>query len=93
MLCQATYTNLTPEMEHTINCFCSLIVLQQNKKMSYANVFLLILKDKKIRDLYKKIIDEEDDFLALKWFLAIEPNICKSKFISKYLNSQKKFVL
>lgn len=80
------------ETRHIINSFCTLVSFYYNKKMNYANVFITVLNNAKLRKIYKELIDETDDYEAIKLFLSVEPNICKSKYISKYLNSHSKVI-
>ena len=67
--------------------FCALICIMHNKKLNLANIFLLILKDKKIKQLYKAICDFECDYEALRCFLEYDNTLHKSKYIKKYLNA------
>lgn len=70
--------------------FCSFMCIIHNKKMNYASILILILKNEKIRQFYKKLCDLETDFEAVKQFLEIEPLLHKSKYIKKFLNSTRK---
>tara|TARA_R110002050_G_scaffold6130_3_gene25955 strand:- start:1662 stop:1964 length:303 start_codon:yes stop_codon:yes gene_type:complete len=70
--------------------FCTLICILYNKKLNLANIFLLLLKEKKVMDLYKSICEFETDFEGVKYFLEYDSSLHKSKYIKKYLNSQAK---
>ena len=67
--------------------FCALISILNNRKINLANIFLLLLKEKKILQLYMNICEFDHEFEALKYFLEYDSSIHKSKYIKKYLNS------
>lgn len=67
--------------------FCALICIMHNKKLNLANIFLLVLKDKKVKSLYKSVCDFECDYEALRCFLEYDNTLHKSKYIKKYLNA------
>ena len=75
------------EFEDNFIKFCSFMCIVNNKKINLANIFLLILKDKNIRDLYKSLIDIEDDYEVCLKFLEADPSMYKSKYIRNYLDS------
>jgi len=77
------------EHDHLFLAFCSFVTLINAKKLNLANVFLLILQNKDIRDLFKLYCDVNSDFAAVQMFLSFDPNLHKSKYIMKYLNSTK----
>ena len=67
--------------------FCSLISILNNRKVNLANIFLMLLKERKILQLYMTICEFDHEFEALKYFLEYDSSIHKSKYIKKYLNS------
>ena len=67
--------------------FCTLINILSNKKVNLANIFLLLLKEKKILELYLKVCEFDHEFEGLKYFLEYDSSIHKSKYVKKYLNS------
>ena len=71
-------------------CFCSLMCLLHNKKLNLANIFLLLLKNKKILKLYMDICEFDNPYGAMKGFLEYDSTLHKSKYIKKYLNSINK---
>ena len=75
------------EQKHSFFSFCSFICLSYNKKLNFANIFILLLKDDSIRSLYKKICDYETDYEAIKSFLDHEPLLYRSKYIKKFLTT------
>ena len=54
--------------------------------MNFATIFLKILENKALRDIFVSIIDEENDFNAIKKYVITEPSITKSKYVTKFLN-------
>ena len=76
------------EAEHLFLSFCSFVTLMYTKKMNLANVFLILLQNKSLRDLFKIYCDAETDFAAVQMFLKFDPSLYKSKYIMKYLNSK-----
>ena len=71
-------------------CFCSLMCVVHNKKLNLANIFLLLLKNQKIMNLYMSICEFDSEYSALKSFLEYDSTLHKSKYIKKYLNSLNK---
>ncbi len=67
--------------------FCSLINIISNRKINLANIFLLLLKEKKILELYMAVCEFDHEFEGLKYFLEYDSSIHKSKYVKKYLNS------
>ena len=65
--------------------FSAFLCILYNKKMSFPNIFILILKDTKFRNLYKKMIDVELDEEAFRLFLNYDTTIAKSKLIKRYI--------
>ena len=76
------------EYKESFLCFCSLICIIHNKKLNLANIFLLLLKDDEIMILYKRLCDFDNDYGALRCFLAYDSTLHKSKYIKKYLNAR-----
>lgn len=78
------------ETDHLLKCFCSYICIVFNKKYNLANILLLYLQNKNVKGLFKAMLDIDDDVSAVKIFLEYDPSLCKSKYITKYLNSHRK---
>jgi len=76
------------EFKERFLCFCSLICILYNKKHNLANIFLLLLKEKKIMELYMLVCDFDTEYAALKNFLEYDSTLHKSKYIKKYLNAK-----
>jgi len=76
------------ESSHLFLSFCTFCALLGPKKINLANVFLLVLKEQKIRHLLVKYCDFKTEFDAIKYFLFFDSTLHKSKYIMKYLNSK-----
>jgi len=76
----------TIEFEKSFYSFCTFVSLLHDKKMNFATVFLKILEDKVSRDIFISIIEEENEFTAIKKYIETEPSITKSKYVTKFLN-------
>ena len=74
---------------HLFKTFCSFLCIAKNKKYNVANILLLYLQDKKVRDLFKELLSVDTDFGAIKLFMEFDPTLYKSKYIMKYLNNSK----
>ena len=74
------------ETSHQFLSFCTFTSLTQGKKLNTANVFLLLLKNKHLRNLFKHRMEIDSDFEAVSIFLKFDPSLYKSKYIMKYLN-------
>jgi len=77
------------ESEHILLSFCTFCTLLKGKKLSFQNVFILVLQDEKIRLLLKDLLGMDTNFEIVKLFLEYDPTITKSKYITKYINSNK----
>lgn len=78
------------ESEHILLCFCSLCTLLKGKKLSFQNVFILVLQDEKLRDILRGLLGVDSNYEIVKIFLEYDPTITKSKYITKYINNNKK---
>jgi hypothetical protein len=80
---------ITYEQEHLFLAFCSYVTLMHAKKLNLANVFLLVLQNKALRDLFKLYCDANSDYAVVQAFLSFDPSLHKSKYVMKYLNNSK----
>jgi len=78
------------EQTHLFLSFCSFVTLTNTKKLNLANVFITLLKNKEFREIFKIYCDLKNDFSAVKFFLQFDSSLYKSKYIMKFLNSNKK---
>ena len=76
----------TAEFEKSFYSFCTFVSLVHDKKMNFATVFLKILENKALRDIFISIIEEENDFTAIRKYIQTEPSVTKSKYVTKFLN-------
>ncbi len=67
--------------------FCTLVCILHNKKLNLANIFLLVLKNKKIKELYMTVCEFDCEYEAYRCFLEYDNALHKSKYIKKYLNT------
>ena len=74
---------------HLFRTFCSFLCIVYSKKYNMANILLLYLQNKGVRDLFKELLSVYTDFEAIKIFLEFDPTLYKSKYIMKYLNNFK----
>lgn len=78
------------ESEHILLSFCSFCTLLKGKKLSFQNVFILVLQDQELRNILKDLLGVDSNFEIVKIFLDYDPTISKSKYITKYINNKKK---
>ena len=81
----------TQEFEKSFYSFCTFVALLHDKKMNFATVFLKILENKALRDIFISIIEEENEFTAIKKYIKTEPSVTKSKYVTKFLNKVNGF--
>jgi hypothetical protein len=77
------------ELNHNFLCFCSFLCIINNKKLNLPNIFLLVLKNETYKSLLKYLLTIDNDYDLLKFFIDYDYTISKSKYISKYLNSNQ----
>ena len=70
---------------HVFLSLCSFISICENKKINLANVFLLVLKEDRYRELFKQSLLLDSNYDLVKLFLQHDPYLYKSKYITKYL--------
>ena len=73
------------DIVHKFLTLCSFVSVCENKKLNLANVFLLVLKEKKYRELFKESLIIESNFDLVRLFLQHDPYLYKSKYITKFL--------
>lgn len=50
----------------------------------------MVLKEEKLRNILKTLLTVDNDFELVKIFIEFEPQIAESKYITKYLNQNKR---
>jgi hypothetical protein len=78
------------ESTHLFLCSCTFIMNLKGKKLSIQNVFIQVLSNEKLKTIMKEVLNLDTDFELVRVFLDFDPTIAKSKYVTKYLNSQKK---
>ena len=78
------------ELNYIFFCYCTFISLSVGKKLNFANVFLYFLKNKHLRNIFKKKTEIDNDYDAIQLFLRFDSSLYKSKYVMKYLNSAGK---
>ena len=73
------------DIVHKFLSLCSLVSICENRKLNLANVFLLVLKEERYRDIFKEGLLIDNNFELVKSFLQHDPYLYKSKYITKYL--------
>lgn len=81
---------INAETNHLFLCFCTFVMNLKGKKLSIQNVFVITLQDEKLKNVMKHILSLESDFELVKTFLDFDSSICSSKYVTKYLNANKK---
>lgn len=76
------------EVEHNFLCFCSFLCMLAGKKLNLPNIFLLVVKTPKYKQILKHLVSVDTDFELVKMFISYDPTLSKSKYISKFLNSK-----
>jgi len=76
------------ELDRCFLTFCSYICILHNKKLNLANIFLLLLKNEDIKNLFKGMCDLDSDYDCLKYFLQRDPSLHKSKYIKNYITER-----
>lgn len=77
------------ELEHLLLCFCTFCCLLKGKRLSMQNIFVLVLKEERLRSMLMTLLTVETEFEMVKIFIEFEPQIAESKYITKYLNQNK----
>jgi hypothetical protein len=87
-------TNLLEyELNHLFYSFCTFVTLTSAKKYNLANILLLLLQDRELRDFFKSYCDVSSDIGVVQTFLKFDPSLYKSKYVMKFLNSTKKKII
>lgn len=81
------------ETEHLLLSFCTFCTLLKGKKLSFQNVFLLVLQDIKLRTILKDLLSIDSNFEVVKLFVEYDPLITTSKYVTKFLNTKPKLDL
>ena len=74
------------ELDRAYIIFCSYVCILHNKKLNLPNIFLSMIKDARLMQVFKVLSDLETDYDCLQYFLKRDPSLHKSKYIKKYIN-------
>ena len=62
------------ETEHLLLCFCTFCsLIKRAKNLSLQNIFILVLQEKKLRNILKDLLTIETNFDVVKLFIDFEP--------------------
>ena len=78
------------EYEHLFLSFCSYVCIIKNKKLNLPNIFLFLLKEPPLREIFKMLCDVETDYDVLRCFLDHDSTLHRSKYIRNYLQQNPK---
>lgn len=78
------------EQNHLFLCFCTFVNNLKGKKLSIQNVFVTTLQDEKLKNILKTILSLDSDQELVKVFLEYDPSIVKSKYVTKWVRSDRK---
>lgn len=74
------------DLEHKFYSFCSYVAMSNNKKMNVASIFIELLENNILLDIFMKLCDHNTKYDAVRSFLTLEPSLQKSKYIKRYIN-------
>ena len=89
MLNQDSDTIIDKEQLHYFNCYCTLVMLLNGKKINYANIFLQTIKNKYLLKCLCVMLAVDSEYEALSYFLQQTPSIVKSKHILKAIKTMR----
>ena len=69
------------DLEHAFYSFCSYVCITRNKKMNIASIFITLLNDNNLLDVFMTLCDHDSKYDAARAFLTIEPSLQKSKYL------------
>ena len=85
-----TFRVTNEEFNHSFFSICTLICQINNKKLNLAKIFITLLQDKNLREVFKSMTSIDTEFDLLKKFLEYDPTLHKSKYIKNYITSCRK---
>jgi hypothetical protein len=81
---------ISEESDHIFLSFCTFVMNLKGKKLSVQNVFVQTLQDEKLKNVAKTMLSLDSDYELVKVFLEFDPSVAKSKYVTKFINSQNK---
>jgi hypothetical protein len=76
---------LAQEFEENLLKFSSYVSIIHNKRLNGVNIFALLAKDVKIRNIFKAICQVDNDQTVLRLYLKYNPKLCRSKVVKNIL--------
>lgn len=83
---------IAEESDHLFLSFCTFVMNLKGKKLSIQNVFIQVLQTEKLKTIMKEILNLDTDYELVKVFLEFDPTIAKSKYVTKFTNTQTKYM-
>lgn len=90
MTIDPSHNLINEESEHLFLCFCTFVMNLKGKKLSVQNVFVQTLQDEKLKNVMKTMMSLDSDYELVRVFLDYDNSICRSKFITKWINNHNK---
>jgi hypothetical protein len=78
------------ESDHIFLSFCTFVMNLKGKKLSIQNVFVQTLQDEKLKNVAKTMLSLDSDYDLVKVFLDFDPSVSRSKYVTKWINTQNK---
>ena len=89
MTIDPSHNLIETESEHLFLCFCTFVMNLKGKKLSVQNVFVQTLQDEKLKNVMKTMMSLDSDYELVRVFLDFDPSIAKSKYVTKWIRSDK----
>jgi len=80
---------LAEEFEENLLKFNSFISIVHNKRLNSVNIFSLLVKDRIVLNIFKKICQIDNDRTCLRLYLKFNPKLCRSKVVKNLLQGIK----
>lgn len=90
MITDPSHNLIEDEMSHIFLSYCTFVMNLKGKKLSVQNVFVQTLQDERLKNVMKTMMSLDSDYELVKVFLEFEPGICRSKYITHYINNHNK---
>lgn len=76
------------DLEHIFYSFCTYVTQVHNQKINMAKIFIHVLEDDNLREIFKELGDHSTKYDTIRTFLTLEPSLQKSKYIKRYINQK-----
>ncbi len=78
---------LANEFEENLLKFNAFVSILHNKRLNSVNIFSLLVKNTKIREIFKAICQVDNDRTCLRLYLKYNPKLCRSKVVKNLLRT------